>query len=62
MDPFNGAGTTGVAAGLLGRNYTGIELNLEYAAMAERRINREMKPTTARDMANTDGPLFGGVA
>lgn len=38
LDPFNGSGTTGVVALRYHRNYIGIELNPEYAAMAERRI------------------------
>jgi len=38
LDPFTGSGTTGAVACRLGRNFVGIELNLEYAAMAERRI------------------------
>ena len=38
LDPFGGAGTTGLVADRLGRNALLIELNLEYAAMAERRI------------------------
>lgn len=38
MDIFNGSGTTGVVALRYGRNYIGIELNPEYAAMADRRI------------------------
>ena len=45
LDPFNGAGTTGLVALRLGRNYIGIELNPEYVAMSERRL---------RD----DAPLF----
>lgn len=39
LDPFAGAGTTGVAAQKLAREFIGIELNPEYAEMAERRIN-----------------------
>jgi DNA modification methylase len=39
LDPFGGAGTTGLVADRLGRNAILIELNPEYAAMAERRIN-----------------------
>lgn len=39
LDPFFGAGTTGLVADRLGRNCIGIELNPEYAAIAERRIN-----------------------
>ncbi|MFW6083755.1 MAG: DNA methyltransferase [Gemmatimonadota bacterium] len=38
LDPFAGAGTTGVAATKLGRSFVGIELNPEYAEMARRRI------------------------
>lgn len=38
LDPFSGAGTTGVAACSLGREYIGIELNPEYNDMAERRL------------------------
>jgi DNA modification methylase len=38
LDPFSGAGTTGLVAVKMGRNYVGIELNPEYAKMAENRI------------------------
>jgi DNA modification methylase len=38
LDPFAGAGTTGLVAHRLGRSFIGIELNAEYAAMARRRI------------------------
>jgi DNA modification methylase len=49
LDPFGGAGTTGLVADRLQRNAILIELNREYAAMAERRI---------RD----DAPLFAEIA
>ena len=39
LDPFAGAGTTLMVADRLQRNAIGIELNPEYAAMAERRIS-----------------------
>jgi DNA modification methylase len=42
LDPFFGAGTTGVVAKKLGRNYLGIELNPEYCIMAQRRIDNTM--------------------
>ena len=46
LDPFFGAGTTGLVAERLGRNWIGCELNPEYAAIAERRIAAERpKPT-----------------
>jgi len=45
LDPFVGSGTTGVVALRYGRNFIGIELNSEYAAMARKRIE-------------SDAPLF----
>lgn len=41
LDPFNGAGTTGVVATRLNREYVGIELNPEYREMALRRIRED---------------------
>jgi len=38
LDPFFGAGSTGVAAKQLGRDWLGIELNPAFAALAEQRI------------------------
>jgi DNA modification methylase len=38
LDPFGGAGTTGLVADRLGRDATLIELNPEYAALARERI------------------------
>lgn len=49
LDPFGGAGTTGLVAARLGREAILIELNPEYAAIAERRIN-------------VDGGMFAEVA
>jgi DNA modification methylase len=48
LDPFGGAGTTGLVADRLKRDAILIELNPEYAAMAERRIR-------------TDAPMFAEV-
>jgi DNA modification methylase len=42
LDPFGGAGTTGLVADRLGRNAILIELNPEYAAMAQRRITGDV--------------------
>jgi site-specific DNA-methyltransferase (adenine-specific) len=39
LDPFCGSGTTCVAAKNLRRNYLGIEINPEYVALSEKRIN-----------------------
>jgi hypothetical protein len=41
LDPFNGAGTTGLVALRLGRSYIGIELNPDYVAMSERRVRED---------------------
>jgi DNA modification methylase len=48
LDPFGGAGTTGLVADQLDRNAILIELNPDYAALAERRIHG-------------DAPLFATV-
>lgn len=49
LDPFGGAGTTGLVADRLGRDATLIELNPEYAALARSRIT-------------SDAPLFADGA
>jgi site-specific DNA-methyltransferase (adenine-specific) len=38
LDPFNGSGTTGVAAATLGLHYTGIERETEYLALSKARL------------------------
>jgi hypothetical protein len=38
LDPFSGAGTTGVQALRAGRSYVGVELNAQYAELARNRI------------------------
>ncbi len=44
LDPFCGSGTTGAVAVELGRNFVGIELNPDYASLAEARIaDRQMR-------------------
>lgn len=48
LDPFGGAGTTGMVADRLGRNAILIELNPEYAEIARRRIKH-------------DAPMFADV-
>lgn len=42
LDPFNGSGTTGIAANLLGRRYLGLEIEDEFLCMSKaRRIEIE---------------------
>ena len=43
LDPFGGAGTTGLVANNLGRNATLIELNSNYVELADKRINEAPK-------------------
>ncbi|MDA8299335.1 MAG: site-specific DNA-methyltransferase, partial [Deltaproteobacteria bacterium] len=38
LDPFVGSGTTAVAAKRLGKNFIGIDLNIRYVEIAERRL------------------------
>lgn len=41
LDPFFGAGTSGLVADRLGRHCVGIELNPEYVEIAERRLRKD---------------------
>jgi len=42
LDPFSGAGTTGLVAARLGRDYIGIEQSAEYARLSRQRIVSEL--------------------
>ena len=44
LDPFFGAGTTGVVAAGNSRRFVGIELNPDYVRIAERRLNKGLNP------------------
>lgn len=54
LDPFHGAGTVGVVCKRLNRAFVGIELNPDYAAMAERRIRRS--PAHQLDLPLMEAP------
>ena len=41
LDPFNGAGTTGLVSKLLGRNYIGIDLNKKYIELSKARLDKD---------------------
>jgi DNA modification methylase len=53
LDPFNGAGTTGVACKELDRNYVGIELSKEYCDLTANRI-KDTKTPQELDMFSTE--------
>jgi len=42
LDPFFGAGTTGLVAQKLNRNFIGIELNPKYIEIADKRLTKEL--------------------
>ncbi|MBB2890945.1 DNA-methyltransferase [Flexivirga oryzae] len=65
LDPFMGAGTTAIAAQVLGRDWLGIELNPEYISLAEQRIRqarqrRERAPPAKRSAENQSTKPKGG--
>ena len=65
LDPFAGAGTTGLSADRLGRNAVLIELNHKYVAMARQRLAADQAargvrtPASGPIMCGDDTPLFG---
>jgi DNA modification methylase len=59
LDPFGGAGTTALVALRHGRRATLIELNPDYAAMAQCRIEAEWRVPQKSKFVEY-GPLFGG--
>lgn len=57
LDPFNGAGTTGVVAVQHGRRYIGIELNPDYLEMARKRIQDKRASLTVPMFAATHATI-----
>ncbi len=58
LDPFNGAGTTGVVSRDHGRRYIGCELNPEYAELSRRRW-AGLTPEEPDDEPDEDGVRQG---
>lgn len=66
LDPFNGAGTTGLVAVRNGRSYIGLELNDEYAQMARERIATDIRlghrpPTREKPRSEAQGTLLDAL-
>jgi site-specific DNA-methyltransferase (adenine-specific) len=57
LDPFNGSGTTCVAAKRLGRNYLGIDINQEYCQLAIERLSKDKEngSKNGRKKKNSNG-------
>jgi site-specific DNA-methyltransferase (adenine-specific) len=49
LDPFNGSGTTVVAAALLGRQYVGIDQSEEYVGYAKKRLDHALATRSHSD-------------
>lgn len=63
LDPFFGAGTTGLVAKAHGRECIGIELNPEYAALARERIDAPLQTKCKKPANDNRTPdLFGDAA
>jgi DNA modification methylase len=63
LDPFGGAGTTGLVTARLGRHAILIELNAEYADLARDRLRAGLcqVQSDSPEREHDDGPLFGSV-
>jgi site-specific DNA-methyltransferase (adenine-specific) len=48
LDPFNGSGTTTVAAALLGRKYVGVDQSAEYVEFARKRLQHALENAAAQ--------------
>lgn len=57
LDPFNGSGTTCVAAKSLNRQYIGIDCSQEYCDIAEKRIQQEFISRGKINISNQLEPL-----
>ena len=48
VDPFNGAGTTTLAAAKTGRRYLGVDVSVDYCATAQKRLDDIKKSNERR--------------
>ena len=56
LDPFNGSGTTTVAAALLGRRYVGIDQSPQYVEHARKRLESTMMAMDAKKQQGAIAP------
>lgn len=59
LDPFNGSGTTCVAAKMLGRRYIGIDISEEYCKIARERLEAVDTGVPVKEQRKGQMPLFG---
>jgi len=60
LDPFNGSGTTGIAANRHGRRYIGIERELEFLELTKRRfLQLSETPALFTSLRRSTSSLFG---
>src|SRR5438128_1257242 len=57
LDPFNGSGTTVVAAALLGRQYVGIDQSEEYVDYARKRLEHALASSQSNGNGHTTQPV-----
>ncbi len=58
LDPFMGVASTGIAAGLLGRTFVGVELDAEYFGMAEERLRNGDRKYKRKKVVVRDQMVF----
>jgi site-specific DNA-methyltransferase (adenine-specific) len=56
LDPFNGSGTTVVAAALLARRYVGIDQSAEYVGYARKRLEHALEKAAPQADGNGEAP------
>jgi site-specific DNA-methyltransferase (adenine-specific) len=57
LDPFNGSGTTVVAAALLGRQYVGIDQSAEYVDYARKRLQHALEAAAQAQSGKPDAAV-----
>lgn len=62
LDPFMGSGTTALVAERLGRDWLGVELNPDFVALAERRLDRARQQRPAIRSRTQQVTLKGGIS